>query len=117
MVAEPEVVVDVRQAQHRPNSALEVLIKWKQLPLFEATWGDAPSIPARFSAFHLEDKMRIWARGNVMNSTKPHQLITHTRKKGKNGSTEERGKAGISQKDKGQNGKDREGDKRIEKEN
>lgn len=42
LVVEPETVLDVRQLQQR----VEVLLKWKGLPLFEATWEEATAIEA-----------------------------------------------------------------------
>ncbi|KAL8090181.1 hypothetical protein AgCh_039593 [Apium graveolens] len=56
LVAEPEVRIDIRQRQQGSQNVVEVLIKWKGLPLFEATWEDTMSIAARFPYFHLEDK-------------------------------------------------------------
>lgn len=80
MVGEPEQVMDVRK---RPGSSdcLEVLIKWKQLPVFEATWEEARALGARFPDFHLEDKVKLWAPGNVMKATEQSPVLTYARKK------------------------------------
>lgn len=45
---------------------LEVLIKWQGLQDFEATWEDAAPIEAGFPDFHLEDKVSVWGRDNVI---------------------------------------------------
>ncbi|KAL8126838.1 hypothetical protein AgCh_013947 [Apium graveolens] len=45
---------------------LEVLLKWKGLPIFEVTLEDAPSISARFLAFHLDDKVKLWGQNSTM---------------------------------------------------
>ena len=41
----------------------EVLIKWKDLPKFEATWELSSAIQQQFPHFHLEDKVRLLAGG------------------------------------------------------
>lgn len=51
--------------------------------MFEATWEEAESIDARSPDFHLEDKVKVWGAGNVMNKTGQHSLIKYTRRKGK----------------------------------
>ncbi|WOG96248.1 hypothetical protein DCAR_0415582 [Daucus carota subsp. sativus] len=85
LVVEPEEVLAVRQV-HQGNSAhMEVLIKWKGLPTFEATWEDITLTSQRFPSFHLEDKVNLAGRGNV---THPGQgtnmkVFTRTRLKGK----------------------------------
>ncbi|CAH1440259.1 unnamed protein product [Lactuca virosa] len=38
----------------------EVLIRWKDLPMYEATWESFTDFDLRFPGFHLEDKVRVW---------------------------------------------------------
>ena len=60
LVVEPESLLEVRPQQNAAHGKLEVLIKWKNLPLFEATWEDYDSLNSQFPAFHLEDKVNAW---------------------------------------------------------
>ena len=55
----------------------EVLIQWKNLPSFEATWEDFTTITNQFLDFPLEDKAKLLAAGNV----RPPIHITYTRRK------------------------------------
>ena len=41
----------------------EVLIKWKNLPEFEATWELFSVIEEQFPCFHLEDKVQLLVGG------------------------------------------------------
>ena len=67
------------------NSRLEALIKWKALPAYEATWEEVALVTQQFPNFHLEDKVNLWAGGNVMNTGATKDLIKYARrlKKGK----------------------------------
>lgn len=42
------------------------MIQWKGLRQEEATWEDVGLISERFPLFHLEDKVTVWGRGNVI---------------------------------------------------
>ena len=55
----------------------EVLIKWKNLPKFEASWEPAELIKSQFPDFHLEDKVSLEPGGNV----RPPIRYTYTRRK------------------------------------
>ncbi|XP_073219669.1 uncharacterized protein [Cicer arietinum] len=52
----PAVVQDVRNT---PSGIAEVLIQWKDLPDFEATWEPVETIMEQFPSFHLEDKVTL----------------------------------------------------------
>ena len=52
-------MVGVRPAVSGDGTALEVLIKWDNLPDYEATWEDFLAVQTRFPAFHLEDKVTL----------------------------------------------------------
>ena len=60
----------------------EVLIQWKGVSPFEATWESTEVIQRQFPAFHLEDKVNLAPGGNV----RPPIQFTYSRrgKKSKN---------------------------------
>ena len=65
MIAEPEEILGVRNASIGGAITAEVLVKWKGLPEFEATWEDYASLDTRFPDFHLEDKVAFWGGGDA----------------------------------------------------
>ncbi|XP_057248238.1 chaperone protein ClpC, chloroplastic-like [Beta vulgaris subsp. vulgaris] len=71
MEAVPEAVLGVRPSASAPQSDIEVLIKWKALPDFEATWEDYTSLFTLFPSFHLEDKVAVWEGGNATSRARP----------------------------------------------
>lgn len=82
LVVQPEELLQVRRVGANHTGRLEALLKWKSLPDYEATWEDVDSINARFPEFHLEDKVIVWGRGNVIPCTKePKTLQTYVRRK------------------------------------
>ncbi|KAI0493308.1 hypothetical protein KFK09_027585 [Dendrobium nobile] len=62
IVLEPLELMEVR---HKANGVTEVLIKWKNLPDYEATWEPYERMKRQFPDFHLEDKVVLWEGGNV----------------------------------------------------
>ena len=64
LLVEPESLKGVRPKPQGQPGELEVLLKWKSLPDYEATWEDFHLICNQFPAFHLEDKVKVWAGGN-----------------------------------------------------
>ena len=60
----PETVLQQRFPVSGSIPDSEVLIKWQDLPDFEATWEPFAEIVARFPTFHLEDKVKDIGRGN-----------------------------------------------------
>ncbi|KAL8101369.1 hypothetical protein AgCh_033304 [Apium graveolens] len=68
--------LEVRKSKAGSPGALEVLVKWKGLPLFEATWEVAAAIKASFLDFHLEDNVKLWGASNVIHGP----LITYAGK-------------------------------------
>ena len=62
---ELEKVLGVRPSTEGPPGTLEVLLQWKGLPVFEATWEPFSIIQEQYPTFHLEDKVNLWAAGNV----------------------------------------------------
>lgn len=82
--AEPESLLEVRKQNQTDTSSTEVLIKWKDTPVWEATWENLEAMDLRFPEFHLEDKVNLWARGNVAAQCKNGPgpaLITYVRSK------------------------------------
>jgi hypothetical protein len=53
---EPDFLKDVRTTA---GGQVEVLINWKDLPDFEATWESYDVINTQFPLFHLEDKVKL----------------------------------------------------------
>lgn len=62
LVVKPEFLLEVCQQQHGAPGKLEVLIQWKNLSPFEATWEDFEPFNSQFPACHLEDKVNAWAK-------------------------------------------------------
>ncbi|KAL5550229.1 hypothetical protein UlMin_000405 [Ulmus minor] len=83
LVVEPEKLLGVRPKAHGQSGEVKVLLQWKSLPEFEATWEDFHLIQQQFPDFHLEDKVKVWADGNV----RPQVRFTYTRRKGNSGNT------------------------------
>ena len=77
MVVEPAALLQVRPKVNGRNGEVEVMIQWQGLPEFEATWEDFSMVQHQFPDFHLEDKVKVWAGGNV----RPEIRFTYTRRK------------------------------------
>ena len=60
LIAEPEAVLGIRLGSIIGHQGFEVLIKWKGLPDFEASW---VTIQQQLPFFHLEDKVTLRAKG------------------------------------------------------
>ena len=69
-------MLGIRPTQVKGSVDQEVLIKWKDLTEFEATWDLFSVIQQQFPHFHLEDKVRQWA-GNI---DKPSIYHTYMRR-------------------------------------
>ena len=84
LVVTPAALLAVRPKARGDHSGtageVEVLIQWDGLPEFEATWEDFQAVQQQFPEFHLEDKVKVWGRGNV----RPQIRFTYTRRKRKN---------------------------------
>ena len=61
---EPDQVLDIRQSPNNNQLGIEVLIQWKGLPQFEASWESVDTIKEHFPDFHLEDKVSLIEGGN-----------------------------------------------------
>ncbi|XP_060963318.1 uncharacterized protein LOC133032814 [Cannabis sativa] len=64
LLVEPAELLNVRQRPTPTGAPMEVLIRWKDLPLFEATWEKFDTITAQFLDFNLGDKVQDF--GGVM---------------------------------------------------
>ncbi|KAI0497126.1 hypothetical protein KFK09_023454 [Dendrobium nobile] len=62
VILEPMELKGVRQKEDKTK---EVLIQWKNLPDYEATWEPYERRKQQFPDFHLEDKVILWEGGNV----------------------------------------------------
>lgn len=83
LMVEPEALLEVRQVKVGSATKLEGLIKWKNLPAFEATWEDVATVNLQFPTFHLEDKVAFWEGSNVMHQEARRPVITYSRNKSK----------------------------------
>lgn len=54
-----------------------ILVQWLGLPEWEATWKDFQKVNCLFPDFHLEDKVKFWARVNARNLTCPTVVLTY----------------------------------------
>ena len=73
---EPDQVLDIRQSPNNNQPNIEVLIQWKGLPQFEASWELVDTIKKHFPDFHLEDKVSLIEGGN----DRPPIRYVYTRK-------------------------------------
>ncbi|KAK9121297.1 hypothetical protein Syun_018914 [Stephania yunnanensis] len=78
-VVEPAAVLGVR----RTGATREVLVKWKDLPMFEAMWEPIEMIKTQFPSFPLEDN--VGSRG--VGIDRPPIYLKYSRKHGKAGVT------------------------------
>lgn len=76
---EPENLLGVRNSP----SSTEVLVKWKGLQDFEATWEDFDEVNNRFPSFHLEDKVHLWVGGIARDLPRPEVRFTYARRRPK----------------------------------
>lgn len=60
VILQPGQVEGLREALE----GREVLIKWKDLPEYEATWELFAAINRQFPEFNLEDKVQLWQGSN-----------------------------------------------------
>ena len=87
--ANPEAVWGVRNRVE--DGMKEVLIKWEQLPEYEATWEDWENINCRFPTFNLEDKVEVWVEGNARNHNRLPIKFTYVRRNKKGAANINRG--------------------------
>lgn len=59
LLVEPETLLDMCHISKGSPDQLEIFLKWKGLPVFEATWEDVVSIQVRFPTFYHEDKVKF----------------------------------------------------------
>ncbi|RVW36427.1 Transposon Tf2-11 polyprotein [Vitis vinifera] len=63
IVLEPEGILDTRWVKKGSRIFEESLVKWKRLPLDDATWEDTKMLRDRFINVNLEDKVLVQDRG------------------------------------------------------
>ncbi|RVW35692.1 Transposon Tf2-8 polyprotein [Vitis vinifera] len=63
IVLEPKGILDTRWVKKGSRIFEESLVKWKQLPLYNATWEDTKMLRDRFINVNLEDKVPMQDRG------------------------------------------------------
>ena len=63
IVLEPEGILDTRWVKKGSRIFEESLVKWKRLPLDDATWEDTKMLQDRFINVNLEDKVPVQDRG------------------------------------------------------
>ena len=80
-MVEPYKVLAVRSTSANPCNVTNVLIQWKGLPEFEASWESAAAINHQFPYFNLEDQVALVPRG--INRCQPiHFVYERTRQGG-----------------------------------
>ncbi|PKU75390.1 RNA-directed DNA polymerase [Dendrobium catenatum] len=67
VMLEPLELAGVRSNK---EGSKEVLIKWRGLPDFDATWEPMERMNEQFPSFHLEDKVSFW-EGSIDRPTRP----------------------------------------------
>nr|GFA14997.1 Ty3/gypsy retrotransposon protein [Tanacetum cinerariifolium] len=60
LILVPDRVEGVREGKSSSKEGRKVLIKWKDLPTYEASWELYSTIQKQFPDFHLEDKVVVW---------------------------------------------------------
>nr|GEW55911.1 hypothetical protein [Tanacetum cinerariifolium] len=60
LILVPDRVEGVRKGKSSSKEEREVLITWKDLPTYEATWELYSTIQKQFLDFHLEDNVAVW---------------------------------------------------------
>lgn len=73
----PEDILDVRQLVSGQPGQLEVLVKWQNLSMFEASWENWEALLKQFPDCHLEDKVDV-QRGSI---AVPPVRFTYTRRR------------------------------------
>ena len=76
LLVEPWEVRGIRPSLQSGRAGTEVLIHWKDLPDFDDSWEPFEVIQQQFPSFNLEDKVQLWAAGNV----RPPIQITYVRR-------------------------------------
>ncbi|KAI0502415.1 hypothetical protein KFK09_017364 [Dendrobium nobile] len=74
VILEPLELKDVRLDQEGNK---EVLIAWKGLPEFDATWEPFERMKDQFPSFHLADKVSLWEGSNVRRAP---PVLTYSRR-------------------------------------
>ena len=64
LLIEPTAILGVRQRHTGSTPVTEVLVQWKDLPDFEATWESFAAIQNQFPEFHLANRVAVWEGGN-----------------------------------------------------
>ncbi|KAL4379488.1 hypothetical protein GQ457_02G040490 [Hibiscus cannabinus] len=59
LVLEPEAILDTRWIHKGSKFVEESLIKWKRLPVEDATWENTKDLKDKFLNLHLEDKVSV----------------------------------------------------------
>ena len=59
LIVEPWEIKGVRPAKQPGVTGTEVLIRWKDIPVFEDSWEPFDEIQQQFPAFNLEDKVQV----------------------------------------------------------
>lgn len=77
LIVKPEAFPGVCYGPTKNQEAMEVLVKWKELPGFEATWESYTNIQ-QFPSFNLENKVSHWA-GSI-DRPKPPFRFTYSRR-------------------------------------
>ena len=69
----PEDILQVRNVTNGLKAEVELLVKWKDLPSWEATWEPLLLIQAQFPDFNLKGKVGL--RGGWSNDKPPIHFV------------------------------------------
>lgn len=72
---QPEHLLWVRCNSHNLADATEVMVKWNNLPEYEATWESVALLNARFPDFHHEDKVVLNWPGGIAKPSHLHPIL------------------------------------------
>lgn len=64
VILEPEAVIDTRWLKRGGKMLEQSLVRWKNLPIEDATWDDTTMLHQQFPNLNLEDKGILRGGGN-----------------------------------------------------
>lgn len=75
MIVQADALLAVTRKRNELSGTMVVLLKWKDLPEYEATWEDIEAINTRFSEFHLENNVLVCGWGNIIHCSRQPEML------------------------------------------